>query len=96
MDGACDHAVALEVAQRERIPGAGRRTNTTLTGAGYDVVVAAARGHVLAVREYLIDQIEPRDLKALQRIGSAVDAAIDRGRTAPAAAPPVRAEPSAP
>ena len=66
---------------RSRIPGAGRRTNTTLTEAGYDVVVAAAPGHVAAVREYLIDSLEPRDLIALQRIGAAVDAAINRGRT---------------
>lgn len=66
---------------RSRIPGAGRRTNTTLTEAGYDVVVAAAPGHVAAVREYLIDSLEPRDLIALQRIGAAVDAAINHGRT---------------
>ena len=71
---------------RSRIPGAGRRTNTTLTEAGYDVVVAAAPGHVAAVREYLIDSLEPRDLIALQRIGAAVDAAINHGRTAPASA----------
>ncbi|WP_423464368.1 MarR family winged helix-turn-helix transcriptional regulator [Promicromonospora sp. MS192] len=69
---------------RSRIPGAGRRTNTTLTQAGYDVVVAAAPGHVAAVREYLIDSLDPRDLMALTRIGAAVDAAINKGRTAPA------------
>ncbi|MFD6443903.1 MarR family winged helix-turn-helix transcriptional regulator [Promicromonospora sp. NPDC060204] len=71
---------------RSRIPGAGRRTNTTLTDAGYDVVVAAAPGHVAAVREYLIDSLEPRDLMALKRIGAAVDAAINSGRTASARA----------
>ncbi|MFJ3404465.1 MarR family winged helix-turn-helix transcriptional regulator [Promicromonospora sp. NPDC090134] len=65
---------------RSRIPGPGRRTNTTLTDAGYDVVVTAAPGHVAAVREYLIDELEPRDLKALQRIGTAVENAITRGR----------------
>ncbi|WP_275003263.1 MarR family winged helix-turn-helix transcriptional regulator [Promicromonospora iranensis] len=70
---------------RSRIPGAGRRTNTTLTEAGYDVVVAAAPRHVAAVREYLIDELEPHDLKALQRIGTAVEAAISRGRTTAAA-----------
>jgi DNA-binding MarR family transcriptional regulator len=73
---------------RTRIPGAGRRTNTTLTEAGYDVVVAAAPGHVAAVREYLIDALEPHDLKALQRIGTAVEAAINRGRTTSAARTP--------
>ncbi|MFI6426863.1 MarR family winged helix-turn-helix transcriptional regulator [Promicromonospora sp. NPDC050880] len=71
---------------RSRIPGAGRRTNTTLTDAGYEVVVAAAPGHVAAVREYLIDLLDPRDLMALKRIGAAVDAAINKGRTAPARA----------
>ncbi|MFE7507279.1 MarR family winged helix-turn-helix transcriptional regulator [Promicromonospora sp. NPDC057488] len=71
---------------RSRIPGAGRRTNTTLTEAGYDVVVAAAPGHVAAVREYLIDSLEPRDLKALQRIGSAVETAINGGPNPQAAA----------
>ena len=71
---------------RSRIPGAGRRTNATLTEAGYDVVVAAAPGHVAAVREYLIDSLEPRDLMALKRIGAAVDAAINQRRTTPAGA----------
>ena len=77
---------------RSRIPGAGRRTNTTLTEAGYDVVVAAAPGHVAAVREYLIDSLEPRDLVALQRIGAAVDAAINHGQTAPAGAATAHAD----
>jgi DNA-binding MarR family transcriptional regulator len=72
---------------RSRIPGAGRRTNTTLTDAGYDVVVAAAPGHVAAVREYLIDNLELDDLKALRRIGSAVADAVERGRVAEAPAP---------
>ncbi|MCL3863285.1 MarR family winged helix-turn-helix transcriptional regulator [Actinotalea sp. K2] len=83
---------------RSRIPGAGRRTNTTLTKAGYDVVVAAAPGHVAAVREYLIDQLEPRDLKALQRIGTAVEVAIDRSRATSAspASPGAPASPEVP
>ncbi|MER7273916.1 MarR family transcriptional regulator [Dactylosporangium sp. NPDC000244] len=65
--------------ERARIPGAGRRTVAKLTEAGYQVVVAAAPGHVAAVREYLIDGLEPRDLAALRRIGTAVNAAINRG-----------------
>ncbi|MFY1575924.1 MarR family winged helix-turn-helix transcriptional regulator [Verrucosispora sp. WMMD703] len=63
---------------RARVPGAGRRTNAVLTEAGYEVVVAAAPGHVAAVREYLIDQLEPHELAALSRIGAAVEAAISR------------------
>jgi DNA-binding MarR family transcriptional regulator len=65
---------------RSRVPGAGRRTNTTLTDAGHEVVVAAAPGHVAAVREYLIDDLQPEDLRALRRIGTAVEAAIGRAR----------------
>ncbi|MBL7255663.1 MarR family winged helix-turn-helix transcriptional regulator [Paractinoplanes lichenicola] len=63
---------------RARVPGSGRRTNATLTEAGYAEVVAAAPGHVAAVREYLIDDLDRDDLKALRRIGSAVEAAIKR------------------
>lgn len=67
-----------ELLERARIPGSGRRTVAMLTEAGYQVVVAAAPGHVAAVRKYLIDELEPRDLAALRRIGTAVDAAINR------------------
>ncbi|MFD2795884.1 MarR family winged helix-turn-helix transcriptional regulator [Promicromonospora vindobonensis] len=81
---------------RSRIPGAGRRTNTTLTDAGYDVVVAAAPGHVAAVREYLIDELEPHELKTLRRIGTAVEAAINRGRPGSAPALPTLPEATAP
>ncbi|PZV92642.1 DNA-binding transcriptional regulator, MarR family [Micromonospora phaseoli] len=63
---------------RARIPGAGRATNAILTEAGYEVVVAAAPGHVAAVREYLIDQLEPHELATLTRIGTAVAAAVNR------------------
>lgn len=63
---------------RVRIPGSGRRTNATLTDAGYQEVVAAAPGHVAAVREYLMDGLKPQELATLRRIGSAVDAAIKR------------------
>ncbi|MBO4239231.1 MarR family winged helix-turn-helix transcriptional regulator [Pseudonocardia alni] len=68
---------------RARLPGSGRRTSSTLTEAGYETVVAAAPGHVTAVREYLIDLLEPHELAALQRIGTAVDAAIGRGSLDP-------------
>ncbi|MER0429026.1 MULTISPECIES: MarR family winged helix-turn-helix transcriptional regulator [Streptomyces griseus group] len=75
---------------RARIPGSGRRTSATLSDAGYAAVVAAAPGHVAAVREYLIDGLQPHDLASLRRIGSAVDAAIKRQRpdTSPTAPDP--------
>ena len=64
--------------ERARVPGAGRRTVATLTEAGHQEVVAAAPGHVAAVREYLIDVLEPHELATLRRIGTAVNAAISR------------------
>jgi DNA-binding MarR family transcriptional regulator len=69
-----------DLVARARIPGSGRRTNATLTEAGYAAVVAAAPGHVAAVREYLMDELEPHELATLRRIGAAVDAAIKRER----------------
>ena len=58
--------------RRSRVPGPGRRTNAGLTDAGYAKVVAAAPGHVAAVRDYFIDTLEVTDLAALRRIGTAV------------------------
>lgn len=65
---------------RGRLPGSGRRTSATLTGAGYATVVAAAPGHVAAVREYLVDTLERTDLATLHRIGVAVAGRIDPER----------------
>jgi len=58
--------------RRSRVPGPGRRTNAELTDAGYAKVVAAAPGHVAAVRDYFMDTLEVTDLAALRRIGTAV------------------------
>ncbi|WP_202889020.1 MarR family winged helix-turn-helix transcriptional regulator [Nocardiopsis dassonvillei] len=77
---------------RVRVPGAGRRTDAVLTGAGYEAVAAAAPGHVAAVREYLIDGLGPQELAALRRIGTAVEAAIKRGRSGSGSAAPVPEE----
>lgn len=63
--------------RRERIPGAGRRTNAILTQAGYDKVVATAPGHVEYVRQVLIDVVTPEQLAELKTIGKAVLARID-------------------
>ena len=65
---------------RSRIPGSGRRTSATLTDAGHAKVVAAAPGHVTAVREYLMDTLEPADLGTLRRIGVAVAGRINPER----------------
>lgn len=77
---------------RARVPGAGRRTDAVLTGAGYEAVAAAAPGHVAAVREYLIDGLGPQELAALRRIGTAVEAAIKRERSGSGSAAPVPEE----
>lgn len=62
---------------RGRLPGSGRRTSATLTDTGYAMVVAAAPGHVAAVREYLLDTLERADLATLRRIGIAVAGRVD-------------------
>lgn len=62
--------------RRTRLAGAGRRTTATLTEEGWAAVVQAAPDHVAAVREYLIDHLSPADLRALHRIGAAVEAAL--------------------
>lgn len=58
--------------ERRRCPGVGRSTVATLTGAGYDKVVATAPGHVVAVRRYVIDALTPRQLEALTAIGGSI------------------------
>lgn len=63
--------------RRERIPGAGRRTNAVLTDAGFAAVVAAAPGHVARVRHLLVDAISAEDLAALRRISQTVMSRID-------------------
>ena len=66
--------------RRRRMPGSGRRTNATLTDAGYAKVAAAAPGHVTAVREYFLDALEPADLAMLSRIGVSVAGRINPDR----------------
>jgi DNA-binding MarR family transcriptional regulator len=43
-----------------------------LTEDGFAALAAAAPGHVAAVRRFLIDQLSAEDLRALDRIGSAI------------------------
>jgi DNA-binding MarR family transcriptional regulator len=71
---------ARGLVRRERIPGAGRRTNAVLTDAGLAQVVAAAPGHVARVRDLLVDAVPADDLAALRRISEAVVERIDPGR----------------
>ena len=58
--------------QRTRCPGAGRRTNATLTDEGFAKVAQAAPGHVTTVRSLLIDALSTAELKTLHEIGRRV------------------------
>jgi DNA-binding MarR family transcriptional regulator len=49
-----------------------RSTVATLTEAGWDKVVAAAPGHVTAVRRVLVDRLTPAQLTALRDVGAVV------------------------
>ena len=66
--------------RRERVAGAGRRTNAVLTDEGLATVVAAAPGHVARVRQLLVDHVSPDDLAALRRVGETVRRRIDPDR----------------
>jgi DNA-binding MarR family transcriptional regulator len=52
-----------------------RATNARLTDAGWDVVVAAAPGHVATVRDYVVDALTTRQIAQLTEIA---DAILDR------------------
>lgn len=59
-----------------------RATNAELTDAGFDLLVAAAPGHVETVRHYVIDALRPRQVRALREICDAVLGRLDpEGRT---------------
>lgn len=62
---------------RSRCPGAGRRTNATLTQAGYDKVVETAPSHVAMVRHLFIDAVSPDQLNAIRDGGRAILERID-------------------
>ncbi|MET0423097.1 MAG: MarR family transcriptional regulator [Actinoplanes sp.] len=58
-------------------PANARYTNALLTGAGLDLVAAAAPGHVEAVRRYVIDSLDEDQLKALRQLGNQVADNVD-------------------
>jgi DNA-binding MarR family transcriptional regulator len=55
--------------RREPDPSDGRYTNAILTDPGWKKVVAAAPGHVAAVRHLVIDPLGPDQIAALSEIG---------------------------
>ena len=54
--------------RREPDPGDGRYTNAILTEPGWEKVVAAAPGHVAAVRHLVLDPLGPAQIAALGEI----------------------------
>lgn len=66
--------------RREVDPADGRRVNAVLTDAGWDKVVAAAPGHVEAVRGLVVDLLEPVQHVQLGAIGRRILARLRPGR----------------
>ncbi|GLH96648.1 MarR family winged helix-turn-helix transcriptional regulator [Phytohabitans aurantiacus] len=58
-------------------PEDGRFTLAVLTDSGWDKVVAAAPGHVAAVRKYVYDALTPEQAEQLAEIGHRIVTAID-------------------
>ncbi|MEV8373221.1 MarR family transcriptional regulator [Kribbella sp. NPDC056861] len=59
----------------------GRITVAALTDDGYQQLVAAAPGHVAAVREFVIDALDPEQLDQLKAIGDRIHQKLDPGRS---------------
>ena|ERR1700712_1671804 len=57
---------------RQPDPTNGRYTLANLTDTGWDRVVAAAPGHVRAVRHYVLDPLTPEQVRTLQHIGGRI------------------------
>jgi DNA-binding MarR family transcriptional regulator len=74
--------------RREPDPENPRYTRAVLTDAGWDVVVAAAPGHVAAVRRYVIDGLTEQQVNVLRdiachvtrQIGKAAEDGVRRGQ----------------
>ena len=62
--------------ERHPDPEDGRYTIATLTDEGWDVVVAAAPGHVEAVRRYVIAPLTPGQLRAVAAAGHRIADAL--------------------
>lgn len=58
--------------ERQRCPTDARATNAVLTETGWHAVVAAAPGHVAAVREAVFDGLSRQDVADLERVCSAI------------------------
>ena len=65
--------------RRTSSDGDGRGAVVTLTGAGREVLEAAAPAHVASVRRHLIDLLGQEDVAALDRIAGTVLRALQPG-----------------
>jgi DNA-binding MarR family transcriptional regulator len=65
------------IVERFPCPEDGRATNARLTEAGWDVVVAAAPGHVTTVRRTVLDPLTRDQLEQLRGIGDALLTRLD-------------------
>ena len=63
--------------RREPDPERPRYTTAVLTDAGGDLVVAAAPGHVAAVRRYVIDGLTKEQVEVLREVACHVAARVD-------------------
>ncbi|MGA5299822.1 MarR family winged helix-turn-helix transcriptional regulator [Nucisporomicrobium flavum] len=63
--------------RREPDPESPRYTTAVLTDAGWDVVVAAAPGHVAAVRRYVIDGLTEEQVHVLREVACHVARRVD-------------------
>ena len=63
--------------ERAPCPEDRRATNARLTPAGWDVIVAAAPGHVATVRDAVIDVLSPEQVDHLGEIASAILTRVD-------------------
>jgi DNA-binding MarR family transcriptional regulator len=68
------------IVERFPCPEDKRATNARLTDAGYAAVVAAAPGHVEAVRSYVFDALSPRQVEQLTAIADALLPRLDPDR----------------
>ena len=65
---------------RRPSPDSRRVTLVTLTDVGWEVLVAAAPGHVETVRELVFDDLAPADVEALTRIAGHIVERIEASR----------------
>lgn len=63
--------------RREPDASDGRYTLAILTAAGYEKLVAAAPGHVAAVRRLVMDEFSPRELAQLERLADRISSRVD-------------------